>query len=141
MCDKCSAILDNQKGFSDWLDEWKCTECGYVSKITDAEYESEERYQFEKNRTSDVMTVKEARLIEEEFYRISNPSEDQEFMYIEAMNFLIAEENNPDDMMHLGGYYYELKRFDLALKYYEMAWHSTILSMMNLMHLLRSLNR
>ena len=23
--------------------------------------------------------------------------------------------------MYLGGYYYEIKRFDLALKYYEMA--------------------
>jgi tetratricopeptide (TPR) repeat protein len=67
------------------------------------------------------MTVEEARRIEQEFYRVSNPDEEQEFMYIEAINFLIAEENKPEDMMSLGGYYYELKRFDLALKYYEMA--------------------
>ena len=37
------------------------------------------------------------------------------------MNFLIEEEHNPRDMMYLGGYYYEIKNFDLALKYYEMA--------------------
>jgi hypothetical protein len=67
------------------------------------------------------MTVEEARVIENEFYKISNPNEEQEFMYIEAMDFLIQEENKPEDMMSLGGYYYELKRFDLALKYYEMA--------------------
>ncbi|WP_026519365.1 tetratricopeptide repeat protein [Butyrivibrio sp. FCS006] len=121
LCDECGAILDNQAGFSDWLDEWKCTECGHVNKIDDSEYEIEERYQFEKNRKSDGMTVKEARIIEEEFYRKSNPSGEEEFMYIEAMDFLISEEKNPSDMMSLGGYYYELKRFDLALKYYEMA--------------------
>ena len=42
-------------------------------------------------------------------------------MFTEAMNFLIEEEHDPGDMMYLGGYYYEIKRFDLALKYYEMA--------------------
>jgi tetratricopeptide (TPR) repeat protein len=42
-------------------------------------------------------------------------------MFIEAMNYLIEENKDPRDMMYLGGYYYELKRFDLALKYYEMA--------------------
>jgi tetratricopeptide (TPR) repeat protein len=121
VCEKCGAVLDNQTGFSDFLDEWTCTACGHNNVIVDEEYESEERYQFEKNRQSNVMTVEEARLIEKEFYGISNPDEEQEFMYIEAMNFLIEEENKPEDMMSLGGYYYELKKFDLALKYYEMA--------------------
>ncbi len=67
------------------------------------------------------MTVREARQIERRFYRISVPSADDEFMYIEAMDYLIDAEHDPNDMMNLGGYYYGLKKFDLALKYYEMA--------------------
>ena len=67
------------------------------------------------------MTVKEARKIAESFDKNHNPSEDDIFMFTEAMNFLIEEEHDPADMMYLGGYYYEIKRFDLALKYYEMA--------------------
>ena len=67
------------------------------------------------------MTVKEARKIAASFDKNQNPSEDDIFMFTEAMNFLIEEEHDPGDMMYLGGYYYEIKRFDLALKYYEMA--------------------
>lgn len=67
------------------------------------------------------MTVKEARKIESDFYEMSNPSEEDIFLYTEAMDFLIHEENRPDDMMKLGGWYYECRHFDLALKYYEMA--------------------
>ena len=67
------------------------------------------------------MTVKEARKIAASFDKNHNPSEDDVFMFTEAMNFLIEEEHDPGDMMYLGGYYYEIKRFDLALKYYEMA--------------------
>lgn len=67
------------------------------------------------------MTVNEARMIVRSFNENSRPSEEDEFLYIEAMNFLIEENKNPRDMMMLGGYYYELKKFDLALKYYDMA--------------------
>ena len=67
------------------------------------------------------MTVKEARKIAASFDKNQNPSEDDVFLFTEAMNFLIEEEHDPGDMMYLGGYYYEIKRFDLALKYYEMA--------------------
>lgn len=67
------------------------------------------------------MTVTEARKIVEELDDGRKFTDDEEFMFIEAMNFLIEEEKNPGDMMWLGGYYYEQKRFDLALKYYEMA--------------------
>lgn len=67
------------------------------------------------------MTVKEARKIEKRFSRESNPSEEDIFLYTEAMDFLIHEENKPEDMMQLGGWYYECRKFDLALKYYEMA--------------------
>ncbi len=67
------------------------------------------------------MTVKEARRIVREFDRSKKPSEDEIFMFTEAMDFLIKELNDPADMLYLGGYYYEQKRFDLALKYYEMS--------------------
>ena len=67
------------------------------------------------------MTIEEARRIEREFYDKSMPSDEDVFMYTEAMTYLIKEKNDPRDMMNLGGYYYETKNFDLALKYYEMA--------------------
>lgn len=67
------------------------------------------------------MTVKEAEKIAESFDENYNPSEEEVFMFTEAMNFLIEENHDPRDMVYLGGYYYEIKRFDLALKYYEMA--------------------
>ncbi len=121
ICDSCGTVLDNQEGFTDWVDEWICKECGECIVVNDAEYSTSARYLFEQKRKTKDMTVEEARVIEQEFYRTSNPTEEEEFMYIEAMDFLISEEKNPEDMMSLGGYYYELKKFDLALKYYEMA--------------------
>ncbi len=47
------------------------------------------------------MTVKEAREIEERYYGMSDPSEEDDFLYTEAMDFLIREENLPEDMMQL----------------------------------------
>lgn len=68
------------------------------------------------------MTVEEAEKIMIDFNNNNGViSEEEEFMYIEAMNYLIDTVHNPHHMLNLGGYYYELKRFDLALKYYEMA--------------------
>ena len=67
------------------------------------------------------MTEKEARKIVEAFDENQNLSEEDVFMFTEAMDFLIEKNHDPRDMMYLGGYYYEIKRFDLALKYYEMA--------------------
>ncbi len=67
------------------------------------------------------MTIKQARKIADDFYKMSNPSEEDVFQFTEAMTFLIENTHNPVCMMDLGGYYYEIKRFDLALKYYEMA--------------------
>lgn len=121
ICEKCGVLLDNQEGYSDWFDEWECASCGYVNQIEDSEYASFRRLEFEKKGGKNHMTVEEARIMEEEFYRISNPTREQEFLYEEVMSFLIAEENNPEDMMHLGSYYYAQKKFELAVKYYEMA--------------------
>ena len=67
------------------------------------------------------MTVQEARAIVESFDENKTTSDEDEFAFTEAMSFLIEEEHNPGDMMYLGGYYYGIKHFDLALKYYEMA--------------------
>ncbi len=67
------------------------------------------------------MTVKEARKLVLQFDENKKITPEDEFVFIEAMNFLIKEEHDPADMMWLGGYYYEIRKFDLALKYYEMA--------------------
>ncbi len=67
------------------------------------------------------MTIKEAEKIVRGFDEGRKFTDEEEFMFIEAMNFLIEERKDPRDMMYLGGYYYEKKHFDLALKYYEMA--------------------
>ena len=67
------------------------------------------------------MKSEEAREIVEQFYEKSVHSEEEEFLLTEALDLLITEEQNPEYMMWLGGFYYEKKLFDLALKYYEMA--------------------
>ena len=68
------------------------------------------------------MTVREAREIVARFDGLdSPPSEEETFLFTEAMSFLIEKERRPADMMRLGGHYYAHRQFDLALKYYEMA--------------------
>lgn len=67
------------------------------------------------------MTITEARRIEREFYDNPNPSEDECFIYTEAMDYIVKTTKDPQAMLSLGGYYYEERNFDLALKYYEMA--------------------
>lgn len=47
--------------------------------------------------------------------------EENKVMLIEALEYLIEETHDPKHMMHLGGIYYDDRRYDLALKYYEMA--------------------
>lgn len=55
-------------------------------------------------------------------YRVKpSLNEDEEFEYTESLNYLIEETKDPEYMVELGSYYYGLKKFDLALKYYEMA--------------------
>ena len=67
------------------------------------------------------MTVIEAKRIVQAFDENKMPTEDDIFVFIEAMKYLIEELHDPGDMMYLGGYYYEIRKFDLALKYYELA--------------------
>lgn len=68
-----------------------------------------------------LMTISEADSICRAFYRKNNPTEDEEFVFTEALLFLIKETNDPEYMMDLGGWYYGKRNFVLALKYYEMA--------------------
>ena len=67
------------------------------------------------------MDISEAKSIRRNFERTDDPSEEEIFLYTEAMDYLIHETKQPRYMMGLGSYYYEQKRFDLALKYYDMA--------------------
>ena len=67
------------------------------------------------------MTIIEARRICTEYYYKTNPSEEDTFLYTEALRFLIEEAKDADYMVELGGLYYESRQFDLALKYYELA--------------------
>lgn len=36
-CDKCNAYLNNQAGFDDNYDEWRCTKCGHKNTISEDE--------------------------------------------------------------------------------------------------------
>ena len=67
------------------------------------------------------MTIIEAKRICENYYNLTNPGEEDRFMYAEALDYLIRETKDSDYMVDLGAMYYEQRRFDLALKYYEMA--------------------
>lgn len=67
------------------------------------------------------MTDLEARKIVADFDNKNVHTDDEVFMYTEAMDHLITSTNDPGMMMQLGGYYYGQRKYDLALKYYEMA--------------------
>ena len=70
------------------------------------------------------MTISEAKKIQRDFYELTNPTDEDRFLFAEALDFLITETKDPEFMVELGGMYYEQRRFDLALKYYEMAAES-----------------
>lgn len=71
------------------------------------------------------MTIPEAKNIVEEMNRTCGYyTEEDFFLYTEAANLLIRETNDPQYMIDLGGHYYERKIYDLALKYYEMAFRA-----------------
>ena len=68
------------------------------------------------------MTIKEAKEICARLERYDETlSEEDCFLYTEALGFLIEKTHKPKYMLALGGVYYARKDFDLALKYYEMA--------------------
>ena len=67
------------------------------------------------------MTISEAQKICRDYYDKTNPTEEDRFLFTEAMDFLITETKDPGYMNNLGAFYYENRQFDLALKYYNMA--------------------
>ena len=67
------------------------------------------------------MTITEAGRIVSSFYGKSAPDEEDVFLFTEALGYLIEETKDPRYMLELGGYYYGERKFDLALKYYELA--------------------
>lgn len=68
------------------------------------------------------MTKQEAKRIYDKFYRNDNPTENDEFAFVEACNFLIETENDSEVMVSLGGFYYEKEKYALAEKYYLLAF-------------------
>ena len=52
------------------------------------------------------MTKTEAYRIIETYWQKLEPDEDDDYYYTEALNYLIKEENDPEFMMNLGGFYY-----------------------------------
>ena len=70
------------------------------------------------------MTITEAKRIQNAFYQLTNPTEEDRFLFVEALSFLIEQTKDPDYMVDLGAYYYGERRFDLALKYYDLAAES-----------------
>lgn len=68
------------------------------------------------------MTIPEAKIIVDNFHNNTGQyTEEELFLYTEAAQFLIRETGDPFYMMALGAQYYDMKKYDLALKYYEMA--------------------
>ena len=67
------------------------------------------------------MNIEKAKNTVWELGKKSVMTADEEFTYIESLEFLIDETKDTDYMTQLGGYYYGKKIYDLALKYYEMA--------------------
>ena len=70
------------------------------------------------------MTIIEAQMILDRFYRLTDPTEEDRFLVEEALQYLIEMTGDPNYMAELGGMYYEQRQFDLARKYYEMAAES-----------------
>ncbi len=80
------------------------------------------RYNKEKITGDENMTLKEAKEICARLDEDNETlSDDDFFLYTEAMGFVIAETHDPRYMTDLGAAYYARKDYDLALKYYEMA--------------------
>lgn len=67
------------------------------------------------------MNIIEAEEVIRAFYNKSNPSDEDEFIFVESLKYIIENTDNPRYMVSLGGFYYGKREFDLALKYYEAA--------------------
>ncbi|MCR5719438.1 MAG: hypothetical protein K6F84_02635 [Lachnospiraceae bacterium] len=64
------------------------------------------------------------------YWDITNPSEEDDFIYTEALSYLIEETKDPKYMCEMGWFYCKKKRFDLEIKYLELAAESGYLPAM-----------
>ena len=67
------------------------------------------------------MNISSAKEIVDKYGYNASINEDEEFLLMEALEYLIKETGETRWMVELGGYHYENKNYDLALKYYELA--------------------
>lgn len=67
------------------------------------------------------MKIEDVLRIRSDYFMTDNPTEEDEFLYTEALDMLIKETKDSKYMTELGWYYCERKRFDLEIKYLEMA--------------------
>ncbi len=68
-----------------------------------------------------ALTIEHAQTIVKDYYDLKNPSEEEDFLFVEALEYLIYETNQSRYMMELGAWYYGRKQFDLAEEYYLKA--------------------
>ncbi len=62
--------------------------------------------------------IEESKRIVDSYYEKKNPSEKDDSLFVEALDYLIEKTGDLKYATQLGGFYYENKKFDLALKYY-----------------------
>lgn len=67
------------------------------------------------------MNANKAYEIIKEYRKKSILSCEDEFIYIEALEYMIETTKNADFMVELGSHYYSRQNYDQALEYYEMA--------------------
>ena len=67
------------------------------------------------------MKTAEALKVLRDYYDKPTKTEDDEFLFTEALSYLIEETKNPEYMTELAWYYCSKKRFDIEIKYLEMA--------------------
>lgn len=67
------------------------------------------------------MNISEAKKLVDNYNRGEAHTEQEDLIYLEALRYLFDETNEPAYIAETGFYYYESRRFELALKYYEMA--------------------
>ncbi len=67
------------------------------------------------------MDTSKALLAIQNYYDIENPTADDEFIYTESLKIMITETKDPKYMAELAWFYCDRKRFDLEIKYLEMA--------------------
>lgn len=68
-----------------------------------------------------MLTISKAQQYVREYDELEVTNEEDDFQYIECLEFLIEKTHESKYMMDLGGFYYEQKKFDLAEEYYLMA--------------------